>query len=198
MVVSHPIPASRVGRSRLAAHRYSIAREICRSQRRSSVASRQEWEFTRQFNPIPAPRNTRCGMTMVEILAVVVILGLVATVLLAGFSGSFGKAKRELAKSGIGVLVGKLEIYKIEHDAWPTNELGLAVLSDGHALPTDPYYVNGDQLLDPWSRKYLFVHPGPGGHPYEILSYGADGQPGGDGEDADVSSVSLREKETSP
>ena len=160
--------------------------------------ARQGRGFSSYSRRLRVNASCRCGMTMVEILAVVVILGLVATVLLAGFSGSFGKAKRELAKSGIGVLAGKLEIYKIEHDAWPTNELGLAVLSDGHAMPTISYYVNPDQLLDPWNRPYLFVRPGPAGHPYEIISYGADGQPGGDGEDADVSSTALREKDRGP
>lgn len=136
-------------------------------------------------------RWKRGGMTLVEVLAVVVILGLLAGTLLIGFSGSFGKAKHELAKSGIGLLQGKLETYRIEHDAWPSNEIGLAALSGGHAKPTDAYYVSPAQLLDPWSRTYLFVAPGPEGHPYEILSYGADGQPGGSGEDADISSVNL-------
>ena len=134
------------------------------------------------------------GMTLVEVLAVVVILGLLAGTLMIGFSGSFGKAKRELAKSGIGLLQGKLETYRIDHDSWPSNELGLAALSDGQARPTDSYFVNKDQLLDPWGRPYLFVTPGPDGHPYEIISYGADGQPGGEGENADISSVNLREE----
>lgn len=134
------------------------------------------------------------GMTLVEVLAVVVILGLIATTLLVGFSGAFGKAKHELAKSGIGMLVGKVETYRIEKSDWPSNELGLAVLSAPHAAPTASYFVTADQLVDPWGRGYLYVMPGPEGHPFEILSYGADGQPGGEGENADLSSVSLRGK----
>lgn len=134
----------------------------------------------------------RRGMTLVEILAVVVILGLIATTLLVGFSGTFGKAKHELAKSGIGLLVGKVETYRIEKSDWPSNELGLAVLSAPHATPAASYYVNADQLIDPWGRQYLYVMPGPDGHPFEILSYGADGQPGGEGENADLSSANLR------
>lgn len=132
------------------------------------------------------------AMTLVEILAVVVILGLVAGTLLVGFSGSFGKAKHELAKSGIGVIVGKVELYRIEKSQWPSNELGLAALSD--AAPSSSYYLGSDKLLDPWGRPYLYVMPGPDGHPYEVLSYGADGQPGGDAgtENADISSVNLR------
>ncbi len=137
----------------------------------------------------------RPAMTLVEVLAVVVILGLMAGTLLVGFAGSFGKAKHELAKSGIGLVVTQLEKYRLEHSAWPSNEQGLAVLTDGHAKPMDSYYVNPGQLRDPWGRNYLYVTPGPDGHPYEVIAYGADGQPGGEGEDADLSSVNLRDSE---
>lgn len=133
------------------------------------------------------------GMTLVEILAVVVILGLIAGTLLIGFSGSFGKAKHELAKTGIGVVCKAIEMYRMEKQVWPSNDLGLAALSDGHAAPTSAYYLSRDQLLDPWNRPYLYVTPGPEGHPYEVLSYGADGQPGGEAgsENHDISSTNL-------
>lgn len=134
----------------------------------------------------------RAGMTLVEVLAVVVILGLVAGTLLVGFSGSFGKAKHELARSGIAVIASKIEMYLIEENALPGNDIGLAALSDGHALPTRSYYLNPDKLIDPWGRAYLYVVPGPEGHPYEVLSYGADGQPGGADESRDISSTNLR------
>jgi len=144
-----------------------------------------------------ASRSHARGMTLVEILAVVVILGLLAGTLLVGFSGAFGKAKHELAKSGIGVIVSKVELYRIEKQTWPSNDLGLAALSEGQAAPTASYYLSRDQLRDPWNRLYLYVTPGPDGHPYEIISYGADGQPGGEpgSENADISSVNLRGRE---
>jgi general secretion pathway protein G len=131
-------------------------------------------------------------MTLVEILAVVVILGILAATLAVSFSGSFGKAKHELAKTGIGQLVDKLEAYHVEKNSWPTNDLGLKVLSTGYATPSDSYFVETSKLLDPWNRPYFFVSPGPDLRPYEVLTYGADGQPGGSGEDADVSSADLR------
>jgi general secretion pathway protein G len=155
------------------------------------------------LNSSPSPSEitsrVRRAMTLVEILAVVVILGLVAGTLLVGFSGSFGKAKHELAKSGIGLIVGKIELYRIDKGEWPSNEQGLKALSDGNALPTSSYYLSADKLLDPWGKPYLYVTPGPDGHPYEVLSYGSDGQPGGasGGEEADLSSVNLR-AETAP
>jgi general secretion pathway protein G len=132
------------------------------------------------------------GMTFVEILAVVVILGLLAATLIASFSGSFGKAKHELAKTGIGVIVTQIEKYQIEEGTLPANDQGLAVLTDGQAVPTASYYLSPGQLRDPWERPYMFIAPGPGGHPFEVMSYGADGQPGGEGENRDVSSINLR------
>ena len=141
----------------------------------------------------PGCVTNRRAMTLVEILAVVVILGLIAGTLLVGFSGAFGKAKHELAKSGIGVIVSKIEVYRIEKSSWPSNDQGLAGLTDGQAAPTASFYLSKDKLTDPWGRPYLYICPGPDGHPYEILTYGADGQPGGaaGSEEADLSSVNL-------
>lgn len=138
-------------------------------------------------------RTLRRGMTLVEILAVVVILGLIAASLLTvTVTGGLAKGKRELARTGVGLIVSRLEAYRIEHDSWPDPAVGLAALSDGQAAPTAPYYLGRDQLTDPWGRSYQYVVPGPGGHPYEVICLGADGQVGGSGEDADLSSVSLR------
>lgn len=136
-------------------------------------------------------KRIRTGMTLVEVLAVVVILGLLAATLIVSFSGTFGRAKTELAKTGIGMVVTKLESFRIETGGYPANDVGLSALTDGQATPQAAYYLSQDQMLDPWKRSYLYVAPGPSGHPFEVLTYGADGQPGGDGENADVSSVSL-------
>ena len=129
-------------------------------------------------------------MTLVEVLAVVVILGLLAATLAIGFSGAFGKGKHELAKTGIGQVVSRLEIYRMEKSVWPDLEVGLRALTE--ASPTSAFYLPADNLLDPWDRAYIYITPGPDSHPYEVLSYGADGQPGGEGENADLSSISLR------
>lgn len=138
------------------------------------------------------PQRSRRAMTLVEVLAVVVILGLLAGTLAVGFSGSFSRGKQELAKTQIGMIAGKLEAYRIEHNAWPDAAVGLDALSDGYASPAAPYYLRPDQLLDPWNNPYFLVIPGPDGHPYEIVTYGADAMPGGEGENADISSTDLR------
>jgi general secretion pathway protein G len=139
-----------------------------------------------------ASPTSRRGLTLVELLAVLVILGLIAGTLTLGFSGSFGRAKHELARSGIAQIVQKLEIYRMEHDRWPSLEVGLEVLTIGQAAPSAAYFLEPDQLIDPWGRTYLYMIPGPEGRAYEVLTYGADGLPGGEGEDRDLSSAALR------
>lgn len=138
----------------------------------------------------PEPR----GMTLVEVLAVVVILGLIAGTLMVGFSGTFGKAKRELAKTAIATVVGKLEAYRIERSNYPASDAGLSVLTAPAANPSNSYYVSTDKLLDPWGRQFVYVVPGPGGEPFEVISLGADGKQGGSGEDEDLTSAHLRDE----
>ena len=132
------------------------------------------------------------GLTLVEVLAVVVILGLLAGTLAVGFSAAFGKGKSELAKTGVGLVVQKLETYRIDTGAWPDDAEGLDALTEGSAKPTDAYFLSPDKLLDPWGNRYLLIIPGPDDYPYEVVSYGADGQPGGTGEDQDITSINLR------
>jgi general secretion pathway protein G len=136
--------------------------------------------------------TTRRGLTLVEILSVLVILGLVSATLVIGFASKFGKAKHELAKTSLGIIIQQIELYNVEHNGFPTNDIGLRALTDGQATPAVTYYVTKDKLLDPWGREFQYVTPGPNSHPFEVVTYGADGQPGGEGEDADVSSTNLR------
>lgn len=150
---------------------------------RIAVRSERSWR---------SPAADSSGMTLVEVLAVVVILGLIAATLTVSFSGTFGKAKSELAKTGIAQIMQKLELYHIETDRWPAMEVGLKALSEGLADPKAAFYLEKSQLEDPWKAPYHFVVPGPEGRPFEIISYGADGRPGGSGEDADLSSANLR------
>lgn len=94
-------------------------------------------------------RHARRAMTLVEVLSVVVILGLMAGTLTVGFARAFGKGKRELARTGIGIIASHLELYHMEHAEWPAMDIGLGALSDGHAPPTAAYYIGIDKLLDP-------------------------------------------------
>lgn len=133
----------------------------------------------------------RHAMTLVEILAVVVIFGLLAVTLTVGLAGKMGKAKHEIAKTQIGQLVGQIQTYQLEKRSLPKAGDGLAALTSPAATPTAAYYVDPAKLVDPWGSPYQLVIPGPDGHPFEIISYGADNQPGGVDDNADVSSVTM-------
>jgi general secretion pathway protein G len=139
------------------------------------------------------PRPARRGMTFVELLAVLVILGLVASVLTVSFAGRFAKGKREIARTQIAQLIQAVETYRLEHGEWPPVEQGLSALTTPTASPSAPYFLKPDQVNDPWNNPYAFIAPGPDGHPYEIVTYGSDRQPGGEGEAADLSSTALRD-----
>jgi general secretion pathway protein G len=128
-------------------------------------------------------------MTLIEILAVVVILGLLAATLVGGLSGKLGTARHELAKTQIAQVVNAIEAFNLANGRPPTASDGLQVLS---ANPQAPFFLEAGKLLDPWSKPYQYLIPGPNGMPYEVVTFGADGQQGGTGENADVSSVDLR------
>ena len=133
------------------------------------------------------------GLTLVEVLAVVIILGLLAATLTVSFRGQIGRAKQELARTGIGVVVAGIETFSMEQERLPTMDEGLEILTRPPAGRAEPY-LRPDKILDPWRRPYIYVAPGPIGA-YQVLSYGADGQPGGaaGSEDADINSDDLNE-----
>lgn len=137
--------------------------------------------------------SARRAMTLVELLAVLVILGLVAGVFTVSIAGRFNQSKQELAKSQLGLIDGQVQTYYTQKSAWPPTDRGLGVLTGPEASPSDAFYMTEDQLLDPWGNRFYIIVPGPDGHPYELVSYGADGQPGGTNENADLSSLNLRD-----
>lgn len=150
--------------------------------------------MTHSANPRPSRRcRARRGMTFVELLAVLVILGLVASVLTVSFAGRFAKGKREIARTQLAQLIQAVETFRIEHGEWPPVEQGLGALTTPTASPTAPYFLKPDQIVDPWSNPYAIIIPGPDGYPYEIVSYGSDRQPGGENEAADLTSTRLRD-----
>lgn len=133
-------------------------------------------------------RSTDSGMTLVEILAVVVILGLLAVTLTVGITAKMGKAKQEICRTQIAQIVGQLQIWQMEQRSLPPASPGLDALT---ADATASWYLEPSKLLDPWGAPYVYLTPGPDGQPFEVMSYGADGQPGGTGDLADLSSAQL-------
>ncbi|MCA9293226.1 MAG: type II secretion system major pseudopilin GspG [Phycisphaerales bacterium] len=137
-------------------------------------------------------RGHHTAFTLVELLAVVVLLGLLISVLTVSFRGQTARAKVEIAKTGIGVIVNALETYAIETGSLPTLEQGLDVLTRAPEERGEPY-LKPDKLRDPWGNPYRYIIPGPSST-YQVMSYGADGRAGGSGNDKDITSDDLGSK----
>ena len=136
------------------------------------------------------------GFTLLEILVVVLIITILATIVGVSVVHEPGKARAAAALVQIGGFRTALQLYRMEQGRYPTQEQGLKALCEKPATPPVPerypeqgYLQTRSLPLDPWHHEYVYLVPGPEGDPYEIISYGADGEPGGQGEDADVSSV---------
>lgn len=125
------------------------------------------------------------GFTLVELLVVLVILTLLAGLVGPRFLNQLGGAKSKTAAVQIADLEKGLDLFKLEVGRYPTTEEGLAALvkaPPGLSSWNGPY-IKGDVPLDPWGRPYRYTAQGG---KIEIVSLGADGAPGGEGEDADI------------
>jgi general secretion pathway protein G len=123
----------------------------------------------------------RRGMTLIEIMVVVAILGMIAGVVGVAVMGRFNEAKIQTAQLDIKGFSDGLRLFKLKHSRFPTTAEGLAALYAEN-------YLEGEPKKDPWGNDYVYVCPGTK-HPesYDIISYGGDGKPGGDKDDADIS-----------
>ena len=127
------------------------------------------------------------GFTLLELLVVVAIIGLLVGYVAPRYFGQIGKSEVNSAKAQIDALEKALDQYRLDTGRYPTGELGLNALVE--RPPNEPKW-NGPYLrkavpLDPWGNQYLYKIPGERGD-YDIVSYGKDRQPGGAGEDADI------------
>ncbi len=140
----------------------------------------------------PARRNRGTaslsrGFTLIELLVVLAILTLLAGLVGPRVLNLLGGAKSKTAGVQISDLDKSLEIFKLDVGRYPTSEEGLAALvtKPGNVNGWNGSYLKGELPTDPWGKPYRYANPGPNGG-LEILSLGADGAPGGEGEDADV------------
>ena len=133
------------------------------------------------------PRAAR-GMTLIEILVVLVLIGIVMGIVGGNFLGKGEKAKGDAAKIEINQIGQTLDLYKLEIGRYPTTQEGLQALitaPSGVANWNGPYWKNGTIPKDPWGNEYKYTSPGTKG-PYDIVSYGSDGKEGGDGPAKDI------------
>jgi len=126
------------------------------------------------------------GFTLVELLLVLVILGLIAGLVLPGIIGKAEGAKVKAAASQVSRLTMAVESYYLDTGVTPES-LQQLVEDPGSSGGWNGPYVKSASLKDPWGRDYEYVFPGEHGE-FDIFSLGADGQPGGDGKDADITS----------
>ena len=127
------------------------------------------------------------GFTLIELLVVVVIIGLLAGFVAPRYFGQVGKSEVNVARAQIDALEKALDQYRLDTGHYPSAEQGLKALVDRPA--SEPKwagpYLRKDVPLDPWGKAYIYKIPGEKSD-FELISYGRDGQPGGSGENADI------------
>lgn len=135
---------------------------------------------------IAQPRHSR-GFTLIELLVVLVILTLLAGLVGPRVLDQLGGARSKTAKIQINEIEQSLDLFKLDVGRYPSDAEGLRALVERPATAqgwTAPYLKKG-LPTDPWGAAYLYKNPGRNGGP-DVFSLGADGKPGGDGENADV------------
>jgi len=147
----------------------------------------------RVVRPSPRRRPVRAGFTLIEILVVIVVIAILATLVAPNIFQHVGAAKGATAKSQIEMLGAALDAYRLDNGRYPATEQGLASLWEKPQI--DPPanwrgpYLRKPVPPDPWGRPYNYMAPGQVNlQGYDLLTLGADGKPGGDGEDADITS----------
>ena len=132
-------------------------------------------------------RRNQKGFTLIELLIVMIILGLLGALVGPRMFGKVGKSKQKAAKAQISLFETALDTYRLDVGKYPSTDQGLEALRvqpDG-ADKWDGPYLPKEVPVDPWGNPYVYQSPGEHGD-FDIISLGADGNPGGEGEDVDV------------
>jgi general secretion pathway protein G len=133
-------------------------------------------------------RNRQAGVTLIEMLVVLMIIGLFAALVAPRMFRKSDQARVTAARAQINSFMTALGAYKLDTGTFPTTEHGLQALRDRPAGLTqwDGPYLPQEIPVDPWARAYVYKFPGEHGDEPDIISYGADGQPGGEALNSDV------------
>ena len=132
-------------------------------------------------------QKTNKGITLIELLVVMVIIAMFATLVGSRVFRNVEKGKQTVAKEQIVQFESVLDIYRLDVGRYPTTEEGLQALQvrPGGVENWDGPYLKKDVPLDPWNKPYVYRCPGQHGD-FDLLSYGADGSEGGDGDNSDI------------
>jgi general secretion pathway protein G len=137
------------------------------------------------------------GFTLIEIMVVVIIIGLLAAVIVPAIMGRVDDARVAKAKSDIQSLETALTMFRLDNSKYPTSEEGLQALVTQPNDPTIRHWRAGGYIQriskDPWGNDYQYALPGQHGKEFDLFSLGADGQPGGDGINADIGNWNITE-----
>jgi general secretion pathway protein G len=138
--------------------------------------------------------RARAGITLIEMMVVVTIIALFAALVAPRLLKQADTARSTAARAQINAFSTALGTFKLETSQFPTTEQGLQALrtKPGDLANWNGPYLPKDVPNDPWGRPYLYKYPGDHGDEPDIISYGADGQPGGDGVNADINSWSNK------
>ncbi len=137
-----------------------------------------------------------CGFTLIEVMVVLVILGILATLVVPRIMSRPDEARIIAAKQDINSIGQALKLYRLDNHAYPTTDQGLqALVTKPAAPPAPPNWKTGGYLdrlpKDPWGNDFMYLNPGVNNpNDVDIFSLGADGAAGGEGNDADVGSWS--------
>lgn len=156
----------------------------------------------RQCTGLPDRKTRRraasAGFTLIEVLIAVFIGVLLAGVVTVNVMRHLSETRVKTAKIQLRQLKSAVQLYQVEQGRLPTQEQGLEALVRKPSIPPIPQnyppegYLEGRRVpRDPWGREYVYAVPGPDGLPFEILTYGSDGEPGGNGDAADISTADL-------
>jgi general secretion pathway protein G len=141
--------------------------------------------------PTPRPRRCGVGFTLIEILVVIAVIAILATLVAPNVFQHVGTARATTARSQMEMLATALDAYRLDTGRYPSTADGLdALMSPPAANAPSTWrgpYLRRAVPRDPWGNPYVYVFPGvanPAG--FDLMSYGADGRPGGQGDDADI------------
>ncbi len=150
-----------------------------REEKRSAASADRRMRVGRKY-------RKKGGFSLIELLIVMVILGLLASLVGPKMFGKLGMAKQKTAQAQIEMLLTAMDAYRLDMGVYPSGSDGLEALvnNPGDDKWVGPYLAKGVPL-DPWGNPYNFESPGQNSE-IDIYSYGLDNQPGGDGENSDV------------
>lgn len=134
-------------------------------------------------------RTQQHGFSLIELMIVLVILGLIMGVVGPQMMKYLGSGKSKTAKIQIENISSALDMYRLEVGHYPSSSEGLKALVNKPSSArgwNGPYLKKGNVPVDPWQNEYQYKRPGSNGQPYDLISLGADGAAGGEGENADI------------